>query len=285
VNGQPSTLSLKEMLEVYLEHRLEVVRRRSSYRLGKATDRLHLVDGLLIAILDIDDVIAIIRGSEDAAQARTRLMEAFELTETQTNYILDMQLRRLTKFSKIELEAEREQLLNTIADLQAILDSPERQREVVARELDEVARAHGTPRRTVLLAAAGTAVTATAAPLEVADDPCWVLLSSAGLLARTDTAEALPSTGPRAVHDVIVSAARTTARGEYGAITSAGRLIRCQAIDLPSVPVTATAPSLKGGSVAGELVELASGERILATPTAGRWARPAAWSSGSTRRS
>ncbi len=276
VNGQPSTLSLKEMLEVYLEHRVEVVRRRSAFRLAKATDRLHLVDGLLIAILDIDDVIAIIRSSEDAAQARTRLMEAFELTETQTNYILDMQLRRLTKFSKIELEAEREQLLNTIADLQAILDSPERQREVVARELDEVARAHGTPRRTVLLAAAGTAVTATAAPLEVADDPCWVLLSSAGLLARTDTAEALPSTGPRAVHDVIVSAARTTARGEYGAITSAGRLIRCQAIDLPSVPVTATAPSLKGGSVAGELVELASGERILAltslTPDTYGWA-------------
>ncbi|MGC4153951.1 MAG: DNA topoisomerase IV subunit A, partial [Propionicimonas sp.] len=159
VNGQPATLSLKEMLEVYLEHRLEVVRRRSSFRLNKANDRLHLVDGLLIAILDIDDVIAIIRGSDDATQARSRLMEVFELTETQSNYILDMQLRRLTKFSKIELEAEREQLLNTIADLQAILDSPERQREVVAHELDEAARTHGTPRRTVLLAAAGTAVT------------------------------------------------------------------------------------------------------------------------------
>ncbi len=264
VNGQPSTLGLKELLEVYLEHRLEVIRRRSGFRLGKASDRLHLVDGLLIAILDIDDVIAIIRGSDDAAQARARLMEAFELTETQTNYILDMQLRRLTRFSKIELEAEREQLLNTIADLQAILDSPDRQREVVSHELDEVARAHGTPRRTVLLATAGTAVTATAAPLEIADDPCWVLLSSAGLLARTDNAEPLPSSGPRAVHDVIVSAARTTARGEYGALTSAGRLIRCQAIDLPSVPATATAPSLKGGSVAGELIELAAGERILA---------------------
>jgi DNA gyrase subunit A len=264
VNGQPATLSLKEMLEVYLEHRLEVVRRRSSFRLNKANDRLHLVDGLLIAILDIDDVIAIIRGSDDATQARSRLMEVFELTETQSNYILDMQLRRLTKFSKIELEAEREQLLNTIADLQAILDSPERQREVVAHELDEAARTHGTPRRTVLLAAAGTAVTAAAAPLEIADDPCWVLLSSAGLLARTDTAEPLPSSGPRAVHDVIVSAARATARGEYGALTSAGRLIRCQAIDLPSVPATATAPSLKGGSVASELIELAAGERILA---------------------
>ncbi|MDQ7993818.1 MAG: DNA gyrase subunit A, partial [Propionicimonas sp.] len=263
VNGQPSTLTLKEMLQVYLEHRLEVIRRRSAFRLRKAADRLHLVDGLLIAIVDIDDVIAIIRGSDDAAQARARLMEAFELTETQTNYILDMQLRRLTKFSRIELEAEREQLLNTIADLQGILDSDERQREVVASELDEVARTHGTPRRTVLLASAGTAVTASAAPLEVADDPCWVLLSSAGLLARTDTAEPLPSSGPRSAHDVIVATARTTARGEYGALTSTGRLIRCQAIDLPSVPITATAPSLKGGSLASELVDLAPGERIL----------------------
>ena len=175
-----------------------------------------------------------------------------------------MQLRRLTKFSRIELEAEREQLLNTIAELQAILDSPERQREVVAAELDEVARTHGTPRRTVLLESAGSPAKAAAASLEIADDPCWVLLSSAGLLARADTADPLPSSGPRAVHDVVVSAARTTARGEYGALTSAGRLIRCQAIDLPSVPVTATAPNLQGGSLAGELVDLQPGERILA---------------------
>ncbi len=264
VNGQPATMTLKELLEVYLEHRVEVIRRRSAFRRDKASDRLHLVEGLLIAIVDIDDVIAIIRSSDDAAQARTRLMEAFELTETQTNYILDMQLRRLTKFSRIELEAEREQLLNTIAELQAILDSPERQREVVAAELDEVARTHGTPRRTVLLESAGSPAKAAAASLEIADDPCWVLLSSAGLLARADTADPLPSSGPRAVHDVVVSAARTTARGEYGALTSAGRLIRCQAIDLPSVPVTATAPNLQGGSLAGELVDLQPGERILA---------------------
>ncbi len=264
VNGQPATLGLKEMLEVYLDHRLEVIRRRSAFRLGKASDRLHLVDGLLIAIVDIDDVIAIIRSSDDAGQARVRLMEAFELTETQTNYILDMQLRRLTRFSRIELEAEREQLLNTIADLQAILDSDDRQREVVAAELDEVARTHGTPRRTILLESAGTTVTAASASLEVADDPCWVLLSSAGLLARADTADPLPSSGPRAVHDVVLSAARTTARGEYGALTTAGRLIRCQAIDLPSVPVTASAPNLKGGSLAGEVIDLHPGERILA---------------------
>ena len=263
VDGQPSTLSLKQMLEVYLRHRLQVINRRSSFLLGKAQDRLHLVEGLLLAIVDIDDVIAIIRSSDDVAHARARLMDAFDLTETQTNYILDMQLRRLTKFSRIDLEAERDQLWQTITELQDILGSEARQREVVSSELDEVARAHGTPRRTVLLASAGTAVTAASAPLEIADDPCVVMLSATGLLARADVTGSLPSGGPRSAHDLITSTARTTARGEFGALTSLGRLIRCQAIDLPSVPLTATAPHLQGGSPAVELLPLQAGERIL----------------------
>ena len=273
VEGQPSTLNLQQMLRVYLDHRLDVIRRRSAFQLGKARDRLHLVEGLLIAIVDIDDVIAIIRSSDDVAQARTRLMEAFELTETQTNYILDMQLRRLTKFSRIDLEAERDRLWATISDLEGILNSEERLHEVTSSELDEVARTHGTPRRTVLLASAGTQVTAAkaaAASLEIADDPCWVLLSSAGLLARTDNAEPLPSSGPRAVHDVITSAVRTTARGEFCAFTNTGRLLRGHAIEVPSVPATASAPNLQGGSPAVELLPLEPGERVLGLGTLGQ---------------
>jgi len=270
VDGQPNTLSLKQLLEVYLGHRLEVIRRRSAFQLGKAQDRLHLVDGLLIAIVDIDDVIAIIRSSDDAAQARVRLMDAFELSEIQTNYILEMQLRRLTKFSRIELEAERDRLLATIADLRELLDSPERLRQTAAAELDEVARAYGTPRRTILLAAGGNQVTgakAAAASLEIADEPCWVMLSSTGLLARTDNDEPLPSAGPRAGHDVIASAIRTTARGEFAVLTSRGRLLRAQAIDCPAVPVTAAAPNLQGGSPATELLSLEPGERVLGLST------------------
>ncbi len=273
VDGQPNTMTLQQMLRVYLDHRLDVIRRRSAFLLGKARDRLHLVEGLLIAIVDIDDVIAIIRSSDDVAQARARLMDAFELTETQTNYILDMQLRRLTKFSRIDLEAERDRLWATISDLEGILGSEERLHDVTAGELDEVARTHGTPRRTVLLASAGTQVTAAkaaAASLEIADDPCWVLLSSAGLLARTDNAEPLPSSGPRAVHDVITSAVRTTARGEFCAFTNTGRLLRGHAIEVPSVPPTATAPNLQGGSPAVELMPLAPGERILGLGTLGQ---------------
>src|SRR5690242_4554035 len=159
VDGQPRTLGLKEMLEVFLGHRFDVVRRRSSYRRGKAADRLHLVDGLLLAILDIDEVIQLIRTSDNAEAARERLMSVFDLTEIQANYILDMPLRRLTRFSKIELDKERDELLATIAELDEILGDESRLRKVVSEELAEVAKTYGTPRRTVLLESSGVATT------------------------------------------------------------------------------------------------------------------------------
>ncbi|MDO4785086.1 MAG: DNA gyrase C-terminal beta-propeller domain-containing protein, partial [Propionibacteriaceae bacterium] len=169
-----------------------------------------------------------------------------------------MQLRRLTKYSTIELEAEADQLRETIDRLTAILNDDAVLRGVVADELTEVAKRFGTPRRTVLLASSG--VVTPAAPLEVPDEPCWVLLSATGLLARTGSAEVPPAQGPRANHDVIVSAVATSARGEFGVLTSRGRLIRARAIELPTVPPTASAPNLQGGSRASELWSLDVGE-------------------------
>jgi DNA gyrase subunit A len=267
VDGQPRTLTLRDLLRVYLEHRYEVTRRRTDFARNKAQDRLHLVEGLLIAIVDIDDVIAIIRTSDDTAEARSRLMEVFELSETQTNYILEMPLRRLTRFSKIELETERGKLEATIAELTEILENPEQLRTLVSNQLAEMAQQHGTPRRTILLAASGVATIAAAAPLEVADDPCWVLLSSAGLLARTNHAQPLPPVGARANHDVIVSKIISTARGSCGLITSAGRLIKISALDLPTVPSTAHAPNLQGGTHVTELATLDAGEKVLCLTT------------------
>src|SRR6185312_8181148 len=146
VDGQPRTLGLKEMLEVFLEHRFEVVRRRSTFRRGKAADRLHLVEGLILAILDIDEVIQLIRASDNTEAARERLMSVFDLTEIQANYILEMPLRRLTKYSRIELEDEKASLERSIEELTAILDDDELLRTVVSDELAEVAKQHGTPR-------------------------------------------------------------------------------------------------------------------------------------------
>jgi DNA gyrase subunit A len=266
VEGEPRTLGLKELLEVYLDHRYDVTRRRTRFRLAKASDRLHLVDGLLIAIIDIDEVIQIVRSSDDAAGAKERLMAVFDLSDAQAQYILDMQLRRLTKFSRIELEKEKSELEKEIGDLSAILEDERLLKRLVSGELADVAKAYGTERRTVLLESSGQTVTS-AVPLEVADDPCWALLSSTGLLARAAGPDPLPTDGPRAKHDAVISAVRATARGQVGLVTSRGRLIRLGVLDMPALPPTANSPNLQGGAPLSEFVSLESGERALCLTT------------------
>ncbi|MFJ6392095.1 DNA topoisomerase (ATP-hydrolyzing) subunit A [Streptomyces sp. NPDC091972] len=266
VDGQPLTLGLKELLEVYLDHRFEVVRRRSEFRRTKRRDRLHLVEGLLTALVDIDEVIRIIRSSDNSAQAKERLIERFSLSEIQTQYILDTPLRRLTRFDRIELESEKDRLNAEIAELTRILESDAELRKLVSAELAAVAKKYGTERRTVLLEAGATAPVA-AVPLQVADDPCRVLLSSTGLLARTANGEPFPEEagGKRAKHDVIVSAVPATARGEVGAVTSAGRLLRINVIDLPQLPESAA--NLSGGAPLAEFVSLEDGETLVCLTT------------------
>uniref|UniRef100_UPI0015F0279A DNA gyrase/topoisomerase IV subunit A n=1 Tax=Streptomyces sp. WELS2 TaxID=2749435 RepID=UPI0015F0279A len=266
VDGQPLTLGLKELLEVYLDHRFDVVRRRSEFRRGKKRDRLHLVEGLLTALVDIDEVIRIIRSSDNSAQAKERLIERFSLSEVQTQYILDTPLRRLTRYDRIELEAEKDKLTAEIEELTRILESDTELRKLVSAELAAVAKKFGTDRRTVLLESAATPV---AVPLQVADDPCRVLLSSTGLLARTATDAPLPRAagGKRVKHDVIVSAVRTTARGVIGAVTSAGRLLRINVVDLPQLPEQTTAPNLSGGAPLAEFVSLDDDETVVCLTT------------------
>jgi DNA gyrase subunit A len=298
VDGQPRVLGLRDLLQIYVDHRIEVVRRRSEYRRRRRTDRLHLVDGLVIALLNIDEVIEVIRGSDDAAAAKERLMSVFDLSPVQAQYILDTPLRRLTRYDRLELERERDTLQAEIAELTAILESPDRLRELVSSELASVAERFADPRRTVLLEGTGTAKTA-AVPLEVADDPCLVLLSSAGLVARTaavapgaaGTGPGTPPSapepggtggrgapggpgwsapGPRAAHDAIVAAVPSTARGTIAVVTSLGRMIRLGVLELPGLPPSAHSPGLAGGAPISEFVALAAGETVvgLAAPDA-----------------
>jgi DNA gyrase subunit A len=266
VDGQPRTLGLKELLEVFLAHRVDVVTRRSRFRLRKAQERAHLVEGLLLALANIDEVVRIIRAAQDVAEARANLIDRFELSDVQAGYILDMQLRRLVALEVAKLEQELAELRARIAELEAILADPQKLRRVISAELAEIAAEHGTPRRTVLVGGDLKAlVTRRTSSLEVADDPCDVLLSSTGLLARTpvEEANATSRTG-RSRHDVVVATARTTARGQVGLLTSAGRLVRVGVLDVPAVPgVTTGALSLRGGAPATEFVELARGERVL----------------------
>ena len=151
VDGRPRTMGLLELLRVYVEHRLSVVRRRTGFRLAKRRDRLHLVEGLLVAIVDIDEVIQIIRSSDETAVARERLMAVYDLSRVQADHILELRLRQLTKYSRIELEKEQEELRREIAELEETLASDSRLRALVSAELAEVAEVHGDDRRTELL--------------------------------------------------------------------------------------------------------------------------------------
>lgn len=265
VDGQPRTLGLKEMLQVFLDHRMAIVMRRSQYRLRKRQERLHLVRGLLIAVLDIDDVIQIIRASEDSAQAKTRLMEAFDLDEVQAEHILSLQLRRLTKFSRLELEAERDRLTAEIAELEALIASREKRQELVASELREVAQKRSDPRRTVLLEEEGAAqLTADQdTPLEIPDEPATVVLGAGGLVARFPGHEALSAEAGREPWDTIISTALTTARGQVGAITSHGTLYKLTALEVPALVRSAAAPSLRGTPPISRLLNLEDGEEVV----------------------
>ena len=279
VNGQPQTLGLLDLLRVYIDHRLSVVRRRTEFRLGKHKDRLHLVDGLLIAIVDIDEVIEIIRSSDETAQAREKLMAVFDLTEVQANYILELRLRQLTKYSRIELEAERDKLRQEIAELERILGSDSALRELVSDELAEVAEKYGNDRRTVLKTkddmqsaieavsnGASKAKKSLGLALEIADEPCWVLLTASGILGRTvgkPMREALVDPGKRIKHDVFTSIVPTTARGEIGAVTSTGRMVRLSVMDLVVFDDSSGTPVLTTGVKATEVVALAKGEKLV----------------------
>lgn len=266
VKGQPRTLGLKEMLSVYVGHRLEVITRRSRYRLMRREERLHLVEGLLVAILDIDEVIQVIRSSDDSEQARARLRSVFDLSELQAEYILELRLRRLTKFSRIELEAERDALLAEIAALRELLASPVLLRAAVAKELDAAAEAYGTPRRTLLMNAAPPKPRATkgTADLQIADAPTVLVLSTTGRTVRVDLSEGQELSVParRSKHDAIQTTVATTVRAELGALTSLGRVVRFSPVDLPSVP--ATSVQLAAGAPLRDYLGITTkGERVV----------------------
>ena len=241
VDGRPQTLGLKDMLGVYLAHRIVVTRRRSENRLGKKQARLHLVEGLLIAILSIDEVIQVIRASDEVDQARVKLMKVFDLSEIQAEYILELRLRRLTKFSKIELETEKASLLEEIKALKKILGSDSVLRDLVSQELKAVADKYGDDRRTTLVSnfeEAKPLTTAKAASInaELADTPCVIVFTASGMVGKTnvwDTTAAPPA--KRKKHDAIKSVIATTTRSDLGFVTSTGIMHRIHVGDVPAL--------------------------------------------------
>ncbi len=155
IDGVPRTLNLAEMIGYYVDHQIDVVTRRTRYELKKAEERDHIVKGLLIALDNLDAVIKVIRGSQDAEEARGKLMSQFKLSEVQANHILDMPLRRLTRLARTELEQEHKDLLARIRHLKALLKDPKKIRAVITDELLEIRKKFANPRRTQLKADEG----------------------------------------------------------------------------------------------------------------------------------
>ncbi len=259
VDGVPTTLGLYDLCRHYVEHRLDMVIKRTEYRLRQAEARLHLVEGLLIAIDNIDRVVAIIRSSGDSAEARTRLMDELTLSEIQAEYVLELRLRRLTALAYDELMAEKVELAETIADLKKLLGSEQRQRTTVIRELGEVVEKYGSPRRTRIIGPETIPDLETLVEefdADLPDDPCVVSLSASGVVGREPRGTSKSYTPGR--HDVIDNVVVTTLRSKVLAITSNGRLLTILADDIPEVG------GRSRGKDATEIFSADRGETIMA---------------------
>jgi DNA gyrase subunit A len=237
VDGVPRTLRLDQMIRYWVAHQIEVIQRRTRFRLNKAKERLHIVAALLAAIDAIDEVIALIRGSESAAAAQVGLMSLLNIDEVQARAILDMQLRKLAALERQELIDERDELETRIADLQAILDSPARQREIVGTELGEIVSKFGDDRRTEIVAYDGEVADEDL----IAESDIVVTITRGGYAKRTNTdqyrAQRRGGKGVRGAalrSDDIVDHFFVTSTHDYILFfTNKGRVYRAKGYELP----------------------------------------------------
>jgi DNA gyrase subunit A len=263
VDGIPRTLSLDQALNAYVDHQIDVVRRRSEYRLRKARERAHIVEGLLKAINVIDEIIALVRSSENRAEARSRLIaEPFEFSETQADHILNLQLGQLTRLARVDLETELEDLGNTIRELEAILADEAVLRGVIRDELLAVKEKYADPRRSQITFDAGEL------DLEdlIDDEELVVTMSSKGYVKSvvSDSFKA-QGRGGRGVagaklrdDDYVSHILTTTAHAYLLFFSNFGRVYRLKAHEIPKKDRTAR------GTAIVNLLALQPGERIQA---------------------
>ena len=262
VDGVPQTLNIAELVQYFLDHQMEVILRRTRFRLDRALARAHILEGLVVAVDNIDEVVAIIRRSAEADQARIALMERFELTEIQARAVLDMPLRRLTSLETEKLRAELAELRELIADLRAILDDPARRRAIIAAELGEARRAHGDERRTRIQPDEGELSFEDL----VADDELVVTASAKGYVKTVDAgvyrSQARGGKGVKGASvkedDYLTHVLHTTAHAYLLFFSNKGLVHRVKAHELPRQSRTAK------GVLAQSVLPFAPDERIRA---------------------
>ncbi len=262
VDGVPTTLGLYALCQHYVEHRLAVIVRRTQYRLTRAEEREHILLGLLLALDNIDQVIAIIRGSKDAATARNELMSSLELTEVQATHILDIQLRRLTALEVGKLRDEQVSVHADISELRKVLASEARRRKLVRDELRNLVDEFGTPRRTTVLSTSDVVViddSPSILELEpeepLTDQSTLVTLSTSGLLGRRSPDDEFNAKPGR--HDVIARSLEVSLYSSISAITDQGRLLTVRSREVPEI--------VRGsrGAPVTEMFSLSRGERVV----------------------
>jgi len=237
VDGVPRTLRLDQMIRHWVTHQIEVIVRRTRYLLRKAQERAHILSALIKAIDRIDDVIALIRGSESAALAQQGLMDLLEIDEIQARAILDMQLRRLAALERQQLINEYEELMAEIADYEAILASPERQREIIGTELGEIVAKYGNDRRTEIIAYDGDVSIADL----IAEEDVVVTITRGGYAKRTKTdlyrAQRRGGKGVRGAQlradDIVEHFFVSSTHNWILFFTNKGRVYRAKAYELP----------------------------------------------------
>ena len=260
-NGVPKILSLRQILDAYIEHQKEVVVRRTRFDKEKAEARAHILEGLLIALDHIDEVIRIIRASETDAEAQAELMSKFKLSERQSQAILDMRLRRLTGLERDKIQSEYDDLLALIADLADILAKPERVSQIIKDELDEVKRKFGDKRRTELMI--GEVLSLEDEDL-IEESDVLITLSNKGYIKRLDQAEfTAQKRGGRGVQgtgvkddDFVRELVSTSTHDHLLFFTNKGRVYRLKGYEIPEYGRTA-----KGLPVVN-LLKLDEGESI-----------------------
>ena len=256
VNSEPRLLSLKQALKVYLEHRLEVIRRRAEYDLLRAQKRAHILEGLRVALKNLDEIITLIRNSPDVETARERLIKRYKLSDIQANAILEMPLRRLAALERKKIEEEYKQLQQTIKELEGLLHSPKRMREQVSQELMQVREAYGDARRTqiVRLKAGESGKELLTAMDMTPAKTTWVVVSQEGKISRITT-DRLPKYSGR---DIPRFALKTNSHQTLYLVSETGR---ASSIMVETIP---EAEDLSAGAVLEKVSALDDGERLAA---------------------
>ena len=266
VDGEPKTVGLVEILQSFLDHRADIVTRRSQFRKDKRAAELHLIEGLLKALANVDEVIRIIRSAATTAEAHEKLVKKFKVDDIQATYILDIQLRRLTKFDQIELNTRKAKLVEELTALNKILGDDEELKAVISKELDEVKKIISQPRRSVIVGGAlaehieAAKEVAKTVSLEVADGPAVVGVFADGSVVRIPSANTYDlKTNGRGKLNPLVSVLSSQLKNKVVLVSNKGNGFRVDVMHLTETKPTAASTIIS---------DLGKGERIIAVAPA-----------------